>query len=170
VSSGSTKLLLLFLFIANISYGQKQVIFLKHGNVMARFTEGDRFTFKLKNHSLREGYITELNDFSMVTSALDTIPFLSIEKISVKGQHQKSFTKNVGRALVVGGLGYIVIDQLNTLVGSTASGFDESDKRALGIATVGAGLLFIKQRYVKVSRGVTIRTIDYHSPYYKFDR
>ena len=143
---------------------------MKHGNVIARFTEGDRFTFKLKNHTLKEGYITELNDFSMVTSLLDTIPFQSIEKINIKGQHRRSFTKSLGRALLVGGLGYIIIDQVNSLIGSTASGFDDSDKRALVAASVGAGLLFIKPKYLKVNRGVAIRTIDYHSPYYKFDK
>ena len=143
---------------------------MKHGNVIARFTEGDRFTFKLKNHALKEGYITELNDFSMVTSLLDTISFQSIEKINIKGQHRRSFTKSLGRALLVGGLGYIIIDQVNSLIGSTASGFDDSDKRALVAASVGAGLLFIKPKYLKVNRGVAIRTIDYHSPYYKFDK
>lgn len=143
---------------------------MQHGNAIARFTEGDRFKFKLKNHSLKEGYITELYDFSMVTSALDTIPFQAIEKINIKGQKRGGLARNLGRALLVGGLGYIIIDQVNSLIGSTASGFDESDKRALVAASVGAGLLFIKPRYLKVSRGVTIRTIDYHSPYFKFDK
>ena len=89
------------IFVASLpAVAQKQVVFIQHGNIVARFTEGDKFKFKLKGHSWKEGYITELNDFSMVTSALDTISFLSIEKINIKGQRRRSFTKSIGAVLL----------------------------------------------------------------------
>ncbi len=147
---------------------QKQVVFIQHGNIIARFTEGDKFKFKLKGHSWKEGYITELNDFSMVTSALDTISFLSIEKISIKGQRRRSFVKTIGGVLMAGGLLYIAIDQANVLYGSSKSGFDESNRGALVTAGLGALLLFIKPTHKNVTRGVSVRTIDYKSPLYQF--
>jgi len=159
---------LILLFFITDSYAQKQLVFLKRGNVIARFTEGDRFNFKLKNRGLKEGYITELTDFSLITAALDTIPYSFIEKVNIQGQRTKNFAKRLGGVLLIGGLGYIAIDQANVLVGSNKSGFDDANKRALGVAGVGSLLLLVKSRYKTVSRGVTIRAIDYKSPYYRF--
>lgn len=157
------------LFFASISFfcaAQKQLVFLQRDNVIARFTEGDRFKFKLKNHQKKEGYIYELTDFSMITSGLDTIPFLSIHKIRVKRQGV-NVSQGVGGLLFLGGLLYIAIDQANSVVGSTKRGFDETDQTALALAGAGAAVLFIKPKYKRVNRGVTIRAIDYRSLYYK---
>jgi hypothetical protein len=152
------------------SLAQKQVVFLQHGNVVARFTEGDRFKFYLKNHQMVEGYITELTDFSLITSGLDTISFLSIEKVNIKKQRGRKFTTKLGGVLLIGGVGYIAIDQLNVLIGSNQGGFNDGNQRALIVAGVGAALLLIKPKYKKVGRGVSVRTIDYKSPYYKLNR
>jgi hypothetical protein len=167
VNATSTKLFFLFFLTTSVCSAQKQLVFLQHDNVIARFTEGDRFKFKLKNRQWKEGYIYELTDFSLITSGLDTIPFLSIDKISVKKQRRASFTNRIGGAMLIGGLGYIVIDQVNVLVGSTKSGFDSSDQTALIIAGAGALMALIKPKYKRVSRGVAIRAIDYRSLYYK---
>jgi hypothetical protein len=166
IKSASIYLLLLFTPISFFCTAQKQLVFLKHDHVIARFTEGDRFKFKLKNRQKKEGFIYELTDFSLITSGLDTIPFLSIHKIRVKRQGV-NVSQGVGGLLFLGGLLYIAIDQANSLVGSTKSGFDETDQTALALAGAGAAILFIKPRYKRVSRGVTIRAIDYRSLYYK---
>lgn len=154
------------LFSSMAGYAQKQLVFLRGDNVLLRFTEGDRFLFKLSNGKKVEGYITELRDFSLVTSALDTIPFLQIRKVSLRGQRHSTFLKKFGALMLAGGLGYIAIDQANVLFGSNKSGFDESNQIALGVAGVGTLALLIKPKYRKVSRGITIRTIDYKSHYY----
>ncbi|MCA4896496.1 MAG: hypothetical protein ING84_15965 [Cytophagales bacterium] len=146
------------------------MVFLQKGNVFGRFTEGDYFKFKLKDKRLVEGYITELTDFTLITAALDTIPFQRIAKFSLRNQKNRSFTKTLGRALLIGGIGYIAIDQLNVLIGTNKSGFDEANQRALGVAAVGGVLTLIKPKYKRVARGVSIRTIDYTSPYYQFNR
>lgn len=161
----------LFLFFTHMlagtaCYAQKQLVFLRGDHVLLRFTEGDRFVFKLNNGKKVEGYITELRDFSLVTSALDTISFLQIRKVSLRGQRHTSFLKRMGGLMLAGGLGYIAIDQANVLFGSTKSGFDESNQIALGVAGVGTLAIFIKPKYQRVSRGTTIRTIDYKSHYY----
>jgi hypothetical protein len=140
---------------------------LQHDNVIARFTEGDRFKFKLKNKQWKEGFIYELTDFSLITSGLDTIPFLAIDKINLKKQNRGSMINRLGGAMLIGGIGYIAIDQVNVLVGSNKSGFDSSDQTALIIAGVGAVLVLIKPKYKRVGRGVAIRAIDYRSLYYK---
>jgi hypothetical protein len=154
------------LFSSMAGYAQKQLVFLRGDHVLLRFTEGDRFLFKLSNGKKVEGYITELRDFSLVTSALDTIPFLKIRKVSLRGQRHSTFLKKFGALMLVGGLGYIAIDQANVWFGSNKSGFDESNQIALGVAGVGTLALLIKPKYRKVSRGISIRTIDYKSHYY----
>ncbi|MCE2996158.1 MAG: hypothetical protein ACK5RG_20395 [Cyclobacteriaceae bacterium] len=160
-------LLFIFTMLASITTcAQKQLIFLKGDHVQLRFTEGDRFLFKLSNGKKVEGYIAELNDFSLVTSALDTISFLQIRKVSLRGQRHSSFLKKLGGLMLAGGLGYIAIDQANVLFGSNKSGFDQSNQIALGVAGAGALALLIKPKYRRVSRGTTIRTIDYKSHYY----
>lgn len=149
------------------SVAQKQLVFLSRGDVILRFTEGDRFLFVMKNGKRKEGYIRELTDFTLITAGLDTIPFLSIGKVALKGQHKTAPLRKLGSLLLAGGLGYIAIDQANVLFGSSKSGFDASNQWALGLA--GAGLLFtfIKPRYKRVSYGTVMRTVDYTSPYYK---
>ncbi len=151
------------------SHAQKQLVFLQGDHVVLRFTEGDRFVFKLTNGKKVEGYITELRDFSLITSALDTISFLQIRKVGLRGQRQQSFLKKVGALLVGGGLGYVAIDQANVLFGSSKSGFDESNQIALGVAGAGILALLIKPKYKRVGRGTAIRTVDYKSPYYQFN-
>jgi hypothetical protein len=167
IKSISICLFILFTSISFFGTAQKQLVFLKRDNVIARFTEGDRFKLKLKNRQWKEGYIYELTDFSLITSGLDTISFLSIDKINIKKQRRVSSLGKLGRAMLIGGLGYIAIDQVNVWVGSTKSGFDASNQTALIIAGAGALLVVIKPKYKRVSRGVAIRTIDYRSLYYK---
>jgi hypothetical protein len=167
VNTTSTKLFFLFFLTISICSAQKQLVFLKHDNVIARFTEGDRFKFKLKNKKWKEGFVYELTDYSLITSGLDTIPFLSIDKIRAKRQGVNA-SQGVGGLLFLGGLLYIAIDQANVLYGSTKGGFDGTDQTALALAGAGAAILFIKPKYKRVSRGgIVIRAIDYRSLYYK---
>jgi hypothetical protein len=161
------RLLIILTFASTLCLAQKQLVFVKKDQVIARFTEGDRFRFKLKGGELKEGFITELTDFTLISSALDTISFSSLHKISMKKQKRVNMLNVVGRGLLIAGLGYIAIDQINVLVGSTKSGFDSSNQTALVLAGVGAALAFIKPRYKRMSRGMVCRTIDYTSPYYK---
>jgi hypothetical protein len=145
---------------------QKQLVFLKYETVIARFTEGDYFRCVLKNKARKEGHILELTDFSMITSQADTINFISIEKIESKKFRGKKLS-GVGGLLFASGLGYIGLDQLNSLYGSTKGDFDGAYITALSISAVGAALLFIKPKYAKVKRGVVMRTVDYRSLYYQ---
>lgn len=160
-------LLLIFLSIVTVSHAQKQMVFILHGKVIARYTEGDFFQCILKNKEYRGGTIEHLTDFSIITG-YDTIPFLSIAKL--EGLPKSHFLKRTGTLLVIAGLGYVAVDQVNAAFGYTKSGFDQSDWNALIIAGVGAGMLMIKPKYTRIKPGTSVRTIDYHSPFYLYDK
>ena len=144
---------------------QKQLVFLSHGNVIARYTEGSYFSCQLKNRQRKEGFIVKLDEFSMITSN-DTIPFLSIGKVNRKGFNKRSLRNGIGGLLFVGGIGFIVVDQINAALGYSPTGWDQSDRTALIIAGIGAVMVYLKPQFLRVSPGIIIRTIDYKSPYY----
>jgi hypothetical protein len=157
--------ILFFLTLVVSSNAQKQLVFIRHGKVVSRFTIGSPIRLKLKNHQYKEGRIVELNDFSMVTSN-DTIKFQSIAKLHSKHIHQVRVNSGIGGLLFVGGLGYIAIDQLNASLGYNKSGWDQTDQKALVAAGVGAALLFIRPRYTRLPPGTAIRVVDYTSLFY----
>ena len=144
---------------------QKQLVFLHHGTVIARFSEGSNFKCVLKNRLRKSGFIVELNDFSMITSN-DTIRFQSIAKLDSRSQHRTTVNSGLGGLLLLGGLGYLAVDGINKALGYNSGGFDTVDRNALIVAGVGAAILFIKPRYQRLKPGTVIRTVDYKSPYY----
>ena len=153
-----------FLLINFCAIAQKQLVFLQHGKIVARYTEGDNYKFKLKNGKKANGFIVELKDFSIITSNDDTIGFQSIGKI--RGMKRIGALTKIGRILFFAGVGYVVVDQLNGALGYGKKGFDNADRNGLIVGGIGAGMLFIRPRYQRIKPGTLIRTIDYKSPYY----
>ena len=144
---------------------QKQLVFIQHGTVVARFSEGSNFKCVLKNKTRKSGFIVELNDFSMITSN-DTIRFQSIAKLDSRSQHRTTVNSGLGGLLFLGGLGYLAVDQINKALGYASGGFDQADRNAVIIAGVGAAILFVRPRYQRLKPGTVIRTVDYRSPFY----
>ena len=159
-----TLLLVLFLFSSISSIAQKQLIFIYRGDVIARFTEGQNFKFRLKSGRKVEGFIVEMNDYSMVTSN-DTLQYLAIGRI--RGLSATRTNKGISGLLFLGGLGYLAIDNLNKALGYNKGGWDNGDWTALTMAGVGAAMIFIKPKYTRLKPGTIVRCIDYRSPYYK---
>lgn len=155
--------------IASFCSAQKQLVFLHHDQVIARFTQGEYFTCVLKNGQKKEGNILSLTDFSMITSASDTISFLSIVKVENKKMKTRKMG-GVGGMLLFSGIGYIALDQINSLYGSTKGEFDGAYVTALSMAGAGAALLFVRPKYKRIKMGVVMRTIDYRSPYFQLTR
>lgn len=163
-------LLSLLLIVASSGFSQKQLVMLHRGDIVARFGEGQYIRLILKkNHRYTEGHIIELYDFYMITSS-DTIQFKDILKVDVHKQRGAGYTKIVGGALLIGGLGYIALDRLNYSVNNIGSqDIDPSVIKASSIAA-GAGLIFLMikpPRYQHVGSGYFLHTIDYNSPFYQ---
>ena len=158
-------LAILCILAACSSHAQKQLVFLHHESVIARFTEGEYFTCVLKNGQKKKGNILSLGEFSMITSASDTIPFLAIAKVENKKMKTRKLG-GVGAMLLFSGVGYIALDQINSLYGSTKGQVDGAYITALSMAGAGAALLFIRPKYKRIKRGVVMRSVDYRSPYF----
>jgi hypothetical protein len=151
--------------LINTSFSQKQLIFLKQGNVVARFSEGSYFKCVLKDGTRKEGVIQQLNEFSMIAS-FETINFSSIAKMDVRSQHHFNIQSGIGGLFFLGGIIYLVVDGANKALGYTAGGFDSGDAYALAFTAAGAAMIFIKPRYLRLTDQVIIRTIDRDSQYY----
>ena len=148
--------------------GQKQLILLKRGDVIARFTEGEYIKCELKNKTIVEGIAIRFNDFSILTLN-DTIPFESIYKINVKGRRKANTLNKLGTVMMIAGVGYFVIDQINTLIVDGQNGIDEQVViTSVALTATGAALRFIRSPYQKL-RGLSLRTIDPTSRYYQYD-
>jgi len=164
-----TASIMLVMVVSSFANAQKQLILLKRGTVIARFTEGETMKVVLKNKKIIEGVAIRFNDFSINTFN-DTIPFESIEKINVKGRRNASTLNKVGTVLMIAGVGYFAIDQINTwFFVEGQSGIDENVAiTSVSLVATGAALQFIRSPYQKV-RGLSVRTIDSSSRYYRYD-
>jgi hypothetical protein len=157
--------IIILLLISDMSHAQKQLVFMRRGEIIARYTEGEEFKCVLKNKKRTNGFIVELEDFRMVTSR-DTINYLSIKKIDTRGHNPISLKKGIGGLLFVGGILYLSVDQINGALGYGKPGWDQSDWNAVIATGVGAAILFIRPKYQKLKPGTIIRAIDHRSPFY----
>lgn len=161
-------LIVLTVFSITLVNGQNQLILLKRGDVIARFTEGETIKCELKDKTIKEGVAIRFNDFAIITLN-DTIPFQSIYKINVKGRRKSTTLNKVGTVMMIAGVGYFVIDQINTLIVDGQDGIDEQVVLvSVGLTAAGAALRFIRSPYQKL-RGISLRTIDPTSRYYRYD-
>jgi hypothetical protein len=151
--------------VALVSQAQKQLIFMRRGQVVARYTEGEEIKCVLKNKKRTRGFIVELEDFRMITSN-DTINFLSIKKLDTRKHNPIDARKGLGGLLFIGGIVYLSVDQLNGALGYSKPGWDRSDWTALIATGVGAAILFIRPKYKALKPGTIIRAIDHRSPFY----
>jgi len=162
-------LISLTVFSVGIVTAQNQLIMMKRGTIVARFNEGDHIKCKLKNNKIAEGLAIRFNDYSIITLN-DTILFSTIDKINVKGRRKASALNKLGSVLMIAGVGYFVIDEVNTLlIVKGQSGIDSGVViTSLSLTAVGAALRFIRSPYQKL-RGLSLRTIDPSSRYYRYE-
>ncbi len=154
---------------AAAAYGQQQMVLLKRGEMVARFEQGDNIKCKLRNGKIKEGMAIRYTD-SFILLRGDTIMFSDIYKIHAKGKREADFRQKVGTVLMIGGAGYFLIDQVNTLFFVEGqSGMDEGVAITSGsLVAAGAALTFLRSPYMKV-RGLSIRMITPESRYYRYD-
>jgi hypothetical protein len=163
-------LLLALLFIcSNHVEAQKQLIVLKNQDVLLRLYPGDEIVFSLKGSKkrIRRSYVNNLYDTAVVAHK-DVIPYHKIERIYFK---RSNLVNIIGGLLVVGGVGYIVIDQFNQVVvhGESAS-VDESVAISSAVMIgVGLPLLLTKKKYARIGGKYRILTVDKGSGFYMPD-
>lgn len=171
INNTGRKVVMLIIFMVSVVFGsaQNQLVLLKRGTVIARFNEGETMKFKMKDNSLQEGVVLQFTDVSVITLG-DTIEFASIDKINVKGHRKPTTLNKVGTLLMIAGIGYFVIDQVNTLFFVEGqSGIDETVvKASVALTAVGAGFRYIHSPYQKL-RGISLRKVGPESRYYKYD-
>lgn len=157
--------ILLLLVICTQAFCQKQLIILKGERVKLRLYPGNEISFKLKNSKrIWRTYINNLSDTSVVTHR-DTIPLNRIERVYFR---QPMFINRLGGALVAGGAGLFLIDQLNVVV---LNGEDPSLDNWVSIVTltsVAAGLpmILIKKKSQKINYKYRLMTVRKGSPFY----
>jgi hypothetical protein len=156
-------------FASMVACSQNQLVLLKRGNVIARFNEGETMKFKMRDKSVLEGVAIRFTDVSVITLG-DTVDFAAIEKINVKGRRKSTTLNKVGTVLMIAGIGYFVIDQVNTLLFVEGqSGIDQDVvKASIALTATGAALKYIRSPYQKL-RGISLRRVDSSSRYYKYD-
>jgi len=153
---------------ATAGYAQKQLVLLKGQKVLLRLGFGDEITFRLKgSKTVRVSYVNNLFD-TAVMAHQDIIPFHKIDRIYFK---HSGFVNRVGGILLIGGAGYFLIDQINTVIvqGHKASLDDGVDRASIGMVAVGLPMMLIRKKSQRLGGRYRLLTADYDSPFYQHD-
>jgi hypothetical protein len=160
--------LTLLFFVINLSFGQKQLVVLKKENILLRLYPGDEFIFTLKgSKKIRRSYVNNLNDTSVLAHN-DIIPYHRIDRIYVK---RSNLLNVIGGILVVGGIGYFVIDQVNVvLVHKEDANLNENVVTASAVMlAAGLPLILLKKKYVRIRGKYRVMTVEKGSGFYMPD-
>ncbi|MBX2901235.1 MAG: hypothetical protein KF775_16400 [Cyclobacteriaceae bacterium] len=162
-------LILLLVCAVHLVHAQPQLVLLKRGDVVARFQVGDQVKCKLRNNKVKAGMAIRFTDVSILLRG-DTIPFAAIDKFYVKNKRKPDLRYKFGTILMIGGVGYFAIDQVNTLFFVEGQqGIDAGVSiTSASMVTAGAALRFLRSPYLK-TRGLSIRTIYPDSRYYRYE-
>lgn len=161
--------LLLFPFLSSL--GQNQLVLLSRERVLARFTYGDDFTYKLKNSKhYKSSFITVVNEFSIVTFN-DTILFSAIDRISLKGHPQKRF-RLISQFLITAGVAYFALDQVNNILikGNKPDLEPTVWKPSLVLVTAGCVLKLLHKRSQRIRYPARLLAAGRGSLFYKSDQ
>ena len=156
--------MLLFLSLTP-AYCQKQLVLLKREKVLLRVNYGDDFNYRLKGSKIvMPSYINNLYDTAVLAHE-NVIPFHKIDRIYFE---HSSFGNRLGTFLVIGGVGYFLIDQFNeVIVHGEEPSIDENVATTSAIL-VGAGLplMLIKKKSQRLGGKYRLLTVDEGSPFY----
>lgn len=161
-----------FLFMTGLShggFGQTQLVLLKNEQVLLRLNPGEDFVYRLKNaKQVRTTYVNNLSDTAVVTH-LDTVPYHMIDRVYFK---KVTFFNRLGVALVIGGTGYFLIDQLNNVVvhGNEAELNESVTTASVAMVAVGLPMMLIKKKYVRVKGRTRLLMVKEGSPFYLDNR
>lgn len=149
-----------------IASGQKQLVLLKKQKILLRLTFGDEIILKTKGSDTKlVSYVNNLFDTAVMVHKT-VIPFHKIDRVYFK---RSNFANVVGTILVVGGIGYFVIDQLNVIVvnGDKPTLNDNVTATSVGMAAVGLPMMLIKKKSQRIRGKYRLMTVDEGSPFYQ---
>lgn len=147
---------------------QKQLVLLKGERVLLRLHPGDEIVYKLKDSkSVETSYVNNLFD-NAVLAHNDTIPFHRIDRIYFT---RSRFYNTIGGALVVGGAGLFLIDQVNVVLVNGENPSLDNWVSTMSISSIVAGLpmMLIKKRSQKISYKYRLLTVKKSSLFYEED-
>jgi len=158
-------ILILVFYSVQFAKAQKQLVLLKKEKVILRLNPGDEFIFSLKDtKDIQRSYINNLFDTAVMVHKT-VMPFHKIDKIYFK---RSNFANVVGGLLVVGGVGYFLIDQINVVVvnGDRASLNDNVTTTSIAMVGVGLPMMLVKKKYQRIGGKYRLLTVKEGSPFY----
>ena len=165
-------LAILFLGISFLSLGQTQLVLINRDKVAARFGYGDDFTYKLKKSKrFTYGVMLGATEFGVITFN-DTIPFTSIERVSLKGHSQRNLLTLVSKFLITAGIVYFTLDQFNHVIvqGQKPDLEPTVWKPSLVLVATGYALKFTRKRSQRIRFPAKLIAVERGSPFYKSDQ
>ena len=150
------------------AYAQKQLVLLKGQKVILRLYPGDEIELKMRGNEDRiYSYVNNLYDTALMAHET-LIPYSKIERIYFV---RSNLLNKLGTALIIGGVGYFLIDQFNTIiVQGEDPNFDENvTKSAVIMVGVGLPMMMIKKKSQRIKAGYHLLTVEAGSPFYKRD-
>lgn len=122
---------------AHNSMAQRQLLVLKYNEVVARFSPGQEFEYKHKeSHKKISTYIRGLSETEVYTHN-DTVSIFEIGTIFF---HQHSVHHTIGKALLIGGIGGFLIDQVNNVLFYGNKPSLDGEINRVSMTAIGAGL------------------------------
>ena len=161
-------LLVLMVSFSRGAYAQKQLVLLKGQKVILRLYPGDDIELKMRGNEDRiYSYVNNLFDTALMAHET-LIPFSKIERIYFV---RPNLMNKLGTALIIGGVGYFLIDQFNTIiVQGEDPNFDENVTKTSAIMVgVGLPMMLIKKKSQRMKAGYHLLTVESGSPFYKRD-
>ena len=153
------------LLLPSISYCQKQLVLLKREKVLLRLNYGDDFNYRLKGSKVvMPSYVNNLYDTAVVAHK-DVIPFHKIDRVYFE---HSSFGNRFGTFLVIGGVGYFLIDQFNEVIVHGEEPTIDENVATTSAILVGAGLplMLIKKKSQRLGGKYRLLTVEEGSPFY----
>ncbi len=165
-------LAILLLSASFLSVGQTQLVLFNKEKLLVRFGYGDDFTYKLKKSThFTHGVMLGATEFAVITFN-DTIPFSSIERVSLKGHSQRHLPTLLSKFLITAGVAYFVIDQFNNVVvqGQKPDLEPTVWRPSLVLVASGYALKLARRRSQRIRFPAKLLTVERGSPFYKSDQ
>ncbi|HEY9006820.1 hypothetical protein [Ohtaekwangia sp.] len=160
-------LILGLLMAAPACIAQKQLVLLKNEKVKLRLYIGDEIIYKEKGADhRRRSYVSNVYDTALLAHET-VVPFHKIERIYF---NQHNFANVVGGLLVIGGVGYFLVDQINVSLIQGDPSLNKSVTRASIIMTaIGLPLMLIHKKSQRIGGRYRLLLVDKGSPFFKPD-